>query len=66
LIALKWYYQILNWLKKHELNKNYAPMELLIMLTEIKKVKINYMWFDAEQTKKRSEFLIKLGIKHIT
>jgi len=35
LIALKWYYHILNLLKKHELNKHYAPMDLMIMLAEI-------------------------------
>ena len=66
LIALKWYYNILNLLKKHELNKNYAPTDLLMMLSEIKKVKINDIWHDAEKTKKTSELLIKLGIEPIT
>jgi hypothetical protein len=66
LIALKWYYQILNLLKKHELNKNYAPIDLLMMLAEIKKVKVNDMWYDAEQTKKTSELLQKLNIEPIT
>ena len=66
LIALKWYYKILNLLKKHELNKNYAPMDLLMMLAEIKKVKINDIWHDAEKTQKTSDLLIKLGIGPIT
>ena len=66
LIALKWYYHILNLLKKHELNTSYTPMDLLMMLSEIKKVKINDMWLDAEKTKKTSELLLKLGIEHIT
>jgi transposase len=66
LIALKWYYHILNLLKKHELNKNYAPMDLVMMLAEIKKVKINDIWHDAERTKKTSELLAKLNIEHIT
>jgi len=66
LIALKWYYHILNLLKKHELNINYAPMDLLMMLSEVKKIKINDMWIDAENTKKTSELLLKLGLKPIT
>jgi hypothetical protein len=56
----------LNLLKKHELNKNYAPTDLLMMLAEIKKVKINDIWFDAEKTKKTSDLLNKLGIGTIT
>jgi transposase len=66
MIALKWYYSILNLLKKHELNKNYAPMDLLMMLSEVKKVKINDMWFDAEQTKKTADLLLNLKIMPIT
>ena len=52
--------------KKHELNINYAPMDLLMMLSEVKKIKINDMWIDAENTKKTSELLLKLGLKPIT
>jgi hypothetical protein len=66
LIALKWYYHILNLLKKHELNINYTPMDLLMMLAEVKKVKINDTWLDAEKTKKTSELILKLGLEHIT
>ena len=66
LIASKWFYHILNLLKKHELNKNYAPTDLLMMLAEIKMVKINDIWFDAEITKKTSELLRKLNMGHIT
>ena len=62
LVALKWYYLILNLLKKHELNKTYAPADLLMMLAEIKKVKVNDTWFDAEKTKKTADLLLKLGI----
>jgi transposase len=62
LVALKWYYHILNLLKKHELNKTYAPQDLLMMLAEIKKVKINDTWIDAEKTKKTSDLLLKLNI----
>ena len=60
LIALKWYYHILNLLKEHELNKNHTPNDLLMMLAEIKKVKINDIWLDAEKTKKTSDLMLKL------
>jgi len=66
LIALKWYYQILNLLKKHELNKKYSVTDFLIFLAEIKKVKINDTWQMAEVVKKNLELLKKLGIEPIT
>ena len=40
LIALKWYYVILNLLKKHELNKKYSPTDFLMFLVEVKIMKI--------------------------
>ena len=39
---------------------------LMMMLEEIKKVKINDIWLDAEKTKKTSDLLLKLKIGHIT
>ena len=66
LIALKWYYTILNLLKKKELNKKYSPMDFLLFLCEIKKVKINNLWYDAEITKKTRDLLQSLDIIPIT
>ena len=66
LIALKWYYTILNLLKKNELNKKYAPMDFLLFLSEVKKVKINNQWYDAEIIKKTRELLQTLGILPVT
>jgi len=62
LVALKWYYTILNLLKKHEMNKKYSPMDFLQFLCEIKKVKINKEWYDGEITKKTRELLQTLNI----
>jgi hypothetical protein len=62
LIALKWYYAILNLLKTHGLNKKYSPMDFLLFLAEIKKVKINNQWYDAEITKKTTDLLRSLNI----
>jgi hypothetical protein len=66
LIALKWYYAILSQLKKHGLNKKYSPMDFLMFLSEIKKVKINGQWHDAEMTKNTQEMLKKMNIFPIT
>ena len=62
MIALKWYYSILNLLKKKELDKEYSPMDLLLSLSELKKVKINNQWYDAEITKNTRRLLQSLNI----
>jgi hypothetical protein len=66
LIALKWYYSILNLIKKHGLNKKYSPMDFILFLSEIKKVKINKKWHNAEITKNTKTILQKMNILHIT
>jgi hypothetical protein len=62
LIALKWYYTILNLVKKHRLNQKYSPMDFLLFLSEVKKVRINNQWHDAEITKNTRELLQTLNI----
>jgi hypothetical protein len=66
LIALKWYYCLLNLLKKHELNKKYSPADFLAFLSEVKMVKINEIWQKAEVIKNTTDILKKLKIEHIT
>jgi len=66
LIALKWYYILLNLLKKHELNKKYSPSDFLQFLAEVKKVKINDTWVNAEVTLKTLKLMQKLEIVPIT
>ena len=66
LIALKWYYSILNLLRKHQLNKKYTPADFLLFLSEIKMVKINNIWQKAEIIKKTAEMLEKLNIQFPT
>jgi len=66
MIALKWYYALLNLLKKHELNKKYSPADFLLFLSEVKMVKINNTWHRAEVTRKNLELMQKLGIEPIT
>ena len=66
MIALKWYYVLLNLLKKHELNKKYSPADFLLFLSEVKMVKINNTWHRAEVTRKTVGLMQKLGIEPIT
>jgi len=66
LIALKWYYLILKLLKKHELNHIYSPSDFLSFLSEVKKVKINEVWQNAEMTHKTQNLLKKLEILPVT
>jgi len=66
LIALKWYYQILNLLKKHVLNNKYSPADFLMFLAEVKMVKINDAWHRAEVVQKNLKLLQKLEILPIT
>ena len=66
MIALKWYYLILNMLKKHELNKKYSPADFLLFLSEVKMVKINNTWQRAEITRKTLDLMQKVGIEPIT
>ena len=64
-IALHWYYRIFQLLKEHKLNSKYAPMDLILFLKEVRKVKINGKWHNAEITKKTQDLLNTLNI-HIT
>jgi hypothetical protein len=65
-VALKWYCTLLKLLKKHELNRKYSPEDFLQFLSEVKKVKINDRWYDAECTRKTIDLINKLGLKPVT
>lgn len=64
-IALHWYYRIYQLLRQNDLTSKHSPMDLIKQLTEIRKVKINGKWHNAEITKKTSDLITKIGI-HIT
>jgi len=66
ILALKWYYSILNLLKQHDLNKSTSPRDFLQMLSEIRKVKINGTWHDTEMVGKTRDLLTKLKIFPVT
>ncbi|GAB4406285.1 MAG: transposase [Thermodesulfovibrionales bacterium] len=64
-VALQWYYRIYRLLSDKQLLSKFSPQDLLMHLTEIKKVKINDSWHTAEITSKTQKLLEKLNI-HIT
>jgi len=61
-IALHWYYVLLKKLKSSKLNNKFSPMDLIKFLKEVKKVKLNGRWFDAEVTAKNIEIINRLNI----
>ena len=60
--VLQWYYITFNLLKKHKLTKTYSPLDLMMKLTEIKKIKINDRWYLSETTQNTNDLLEKLKI----
>ena len=61
-IALHWYYIMLNKLKSSKLNNKYSPSDLIKFLKEVKKVKLNKKWYDAEVTDSTSDIINKLNM----
>jgi len=64
-LALQWYYQIYNLLLEKNLISKYSVSDILMHLTEIRKVQINDEWNLAEITGKTQKLLEKLNV-HIT
>ncbi len=61
-ITLHWYYKIYQLLAKYELTKKYSPMDFILFLKEIRKVRMNDKWYLAEITAKTENLLAKLNI----
>jgi transposase len=64
-IAIQWYYITFNLLKKYKLTKIYSPLDLMMRLVEIKKMKINDQWYLSEATQSTVELLVKIKIQNI-
>ncbi|GBD87849.1 hypothetical protein BMS3Abin03_01783 [bacterium BMS3Abin03] len=64
-IALHRYYRIYQLLVKNKLNNKYSPIDFLLFLKEIRKVKINDKWSLAETIIKTNDLSERLKI-HIT
>lgn len=61
-IAIQWYYITFNLLKKYKLTKTLSPLDLMMKLTEIKKININDKWYLSETTQKTNDLLKTLKI----
>jgi len=61
-IAIQWYYILSNLLRKNNLAATYSPLDLVMILSEIKKIKINDNWYLSEITQKTNLILSKLNI----
>lgn len=59
-LALRVYYKIFALLKEKQLNDKYSPADILLLLQNKKKIKINEEWVDAEVPKKAKVILDKL------
>jgi len=64
-LALIYYYRLYQSLLKMDLLKKYSPKDILIHLSQIRKIKINDEWVFSETTHKISHLLKKLE-EHIT
>ena len=47
---------------KNELNSKFSPSDFLIMLKEIRKVKINEYWYTGEVIQRTTDLLAKLNV----
>ena len=61
-VALHWYYAIYRKLSAERLLNKYSPQDFIRFLVEIKKVRINGTWHNAEITKKTQTLLDKLDL----
>lgn len=59
-LALRVYYKLFALLKEKQLNDKYSPADILLLLQNKKKIKINEEWVDAEVPKKAKVILDKL------
>ena len=64
-ISLICYYRIYRLLIEKHLLSKYSPLDILKYMSEIKKVKINGVWYTSEITTKTQKVIEKLGL-HIT
>ncbi len=61
-IALHWYYRIYQLLARFNLTKKFSPMDFILFLKELRKVKTNGTWYTAEITNKTQKLLEMLNI----
>jgi len=64
-LSLVYYYKIYHQLIEKNLLKEYSPLDLLLILSKYRKVKISTHWIDLEIPKQTKKLIEVLGL-HIT
>ena len=64
-LALVYYYRLYQLLMSKDLLRKYSPKDVLLHLSQVRKIKINNEWITSEITHKTKQLLENLGI-HIT
>ena len=65
LLALQWYYDLSDRLKKAELSSRFAPMDMVRSLSRVRAVRVDNNWIHAEVMKKDRPLVEAAGL-HIT
>ena len=65
LLALQWYYDLSDRLKKAELSSRFAPMDMVRSLSRVRAVRVDNNWIHAEVMKKDRPLVEDAGL-HIT
>ena len=62
MIALQWYYDLSERLKKAELSNRYATMDMVRRLSRVRTVRIERKWIPAEVMKKDRQLVEAAGL----
>lgn len=62
MIALQWYYDLSERLKKAELSNRYAPMDMVRSLSRVRTVRVERKWIPAEVMKKDRQLVEAAGL----
>ncbi|MDE7413319.1 MAG: transposase [Muribaculaceae bacterium] len=62
LIALQWYYDLSERLKKSELSNKFSPMDMVRSLSRVRTVRVDKKWIPAEVMKKDRQLVEAAGL----
>ena len=62
MLALQWYYDLSERLKKADLSNRYAPMDIVRSLSRVRTVRVERKWVLAEVMKKDRQLVEAAGL----
>lgn len=62
LLALQWYYDLSDRLKRAELSNKFAPMDMVRSLSRVRTVRVDKKWIPAEVMKKDRQLIEAAGL----